>query len=445
MERNTFHLYEALGIPKSSTQDEIKKAYRRLALRYHPDKVNVAEVPDHENKFREIAAAYEVLGDPKKRQVYDKYGLMGVQMAGTDIGAMLMEVESLLCTLFMFLSSLLALVIVFLAFLSLRVDGKINWNYYIVFIPLWIQNAIMLFTALYLLVRSFKTLDRDDDDDEQNHEEENAEQRDRRIRETKRRRKCQSITRSVFGLINIMLIIAFEVLIVIKANDPFKITAVQMFAPYFALEGIFFFLAILEVLLAIKAAGAAEGSTLTTKLGLAFEALWWKCVRLALAILIMLRMDGNISCSWGMVFIPLYVASLKYVVQLALGYWVFSKMTNLELKKQGQSLMVIATVIFSMVAVLLYSLIGLLAAKLDGHPYATSTVLIPVFIVLSMSLCCTGCCLPCLLFISSVGGGEDGGTDEDLGGQEGPRVRLVSPNLRIQGHNDSSSVIGSRV
>ncbi|KAF8944679.1 hypothetical protein BGZ52_010350, partial [Haplosporangium bisporale] len=61
MDRNTVHLYETLGVPKTSTPEEIKKAYRRLALRYHPDKVNVAEVPDHETRFRDIAAAYEVL------------------------------------------------------------------------------------------------------------------------------------------------------------------------------------------------------------------------------------------------------------------------------------------------------------------------------------------------------------------------------------------------
>ncbi|KAI8333686.1 hypothetical protein BC941DRAFT_114064 [Chlamydoabsidia padenii] len=54
MDRNTTGLYETLGISKSSTPDEIKKAYRRLALRYHPDKN-----PDSADKFKEISHAYE--------------------------------------------------------------------------------------------------------------------------------------------------------------------------------------------------------------------------------------------------------------------------------------------------------------------------------------------------------------------------------------------------
>ncbi|MGH0135438.1 UNVERIFIED_CONTAM: hypothetical protein FKN15_008047 [Acipenser sinensis] len=63
--------YKVLGIPKGSSDDEIKKAYRKQALRYHPDKNKSA---DAEDKFKEIAEAYDVLSDPKKREVYDKYG-----------------------------------------------------------------------------------------------------------------------------------------------------------------------------------------------------------------------------------------------------------------------------------------------------------------------------------------------------------------------------------
>lgn len=66
-------LYDALGIQPSATQDEIKKAYRKGALKYHPDK-NKGK-PDAEEKFKEVSQAYEVLSDPEKRKVYDQYGL----------------------------------------------------------------------------------------------------------------------------------------------------------------------------------------------------------------------------------------------------------------------------------------------------------------------------------------------------------------------------------
>lgn len=63
--------YQVLGVSKSSTQEEVKKAYRKLALEYHPDRNKTKEA---EEKFKEINRAYEVLGDPQKRSQYDQFG-----------------------------------------------------------------------------------------------------------------------------------------------------------------------------------------------------------------------------------------------------------------------------------------------------------------------------------------------------------------------------------
>ena len=68
--------YKTLGIQKGASEEDIKKAYRKLALKYHPDKNKAA---DAEEKFKEIAEAYEVLSDKKKRDVYDKYGEAGLK------------------------------------------------------------------------------------------------------------------------------------------------------------------------------------------------------------------------------------------------------------------------------------------------------------------------------------------------------------------------------
>lgn len=64
-------LYETLGVEKNASSDEIKKAYRRLARKYHPD---INKEKGAEEKFKEINAAYEILSDEKKRAQYDKYG-----------------------------------------------------------------------------------------------------------------------------------------------------------------------------------------------------------------------------------------------------------------------------------------------------------------------------------------------------------------------------------
>lgn len=63
--------YETLGVNKGASEQEIKTAYRRQALKWHPDRNKTAEA---NGKFKEVTKAYEVLSDPKKREVYDQYG-----------------------------------------------------------------------------------------------------------------------------------------------------------------------------------------------------------------------------------------------------------------------------------------------------------------------------------------------------------------------------------
>jgi DnaJ-class molecular chaperone len=66
--------YDVLGIPRTASQDEVKKAYRRLARQYHPDLHTGSRKAEMEKKFKELNAAHEVLGDPETRKKYDRYG-----------------------------------------------------------------------------------------------------------------------------------------------------------------------------------------------------------------------------------------------------------------------------------------------------------------------------------------------------------------------------------
>ena len=72
--------YDALGVARGASDDDIKKAYRKLAMQHHPDKNNGSK--ESEEKFKQVTEAYDVLRDPNKRAIYDRYGEAGLQGSG---------------------------------------------------------------------------------------------------------------------------------------------------------------------------------------------------------------------------------------------------------------------------------------------------------------------------------------------------------------------------
>lgn len=78
MVTSDINYYEILEIHRSSTDMEIKKAYRKLAMKWHPDK-NPDNAEEAAKKFQEIGEAYDVLSDMQKRSVYDQYGYEGLR------------------------------------------------------------------------------------------------------------------------------------------------------------------------------------------------------------------------------------------------------------------------------------------------------------------------------------------------------------------------------
>tara|TARA_A100001015_G_C15031922_1_gene733806 strand:- start:30 stop:374 length:345 start_codon:yes stop_codon:yes gene_type:complete len=75
--------YDILGIQKNALENDIKKAYRKLAVKWHPDKnQNAPNKEEIEGKFKLISEAYSILSDPQKRAIYDNFGKEGLQESG---------------------------------------------------------------------------------------------------------------------------------------------------------------------------------------------------------------------------------------------------------------------------------------------------------------------------------------------------------------------------
>lgn len=144
--------YEVLDIPVDATQEDIKRAHRTLALRYHPDKAG----PEGEEKFKEVQDAYDLLSDPEKRKQYDRFG--DLSEAVPDV--MASHVARLFSALFGFVIT--SLILVFMAFISAYTDDKLtSWNWKKVFSPLFAIDGLLLpvlLLALLSICSSFRGL-----------------------------------------------------------------------------------------------------------------------------------------------------------------------------------------------------------------------------------------------------------------------------------------------
>eukprot|EP00659_Diplonema_papillatum_P006601 gene6601-10100_t len=119
-------LYSVLDVNAKASHDEIKKAYHKAAVRYHPDRQGGEA---SEAKFKEVQGAYEILSDPDKRKIYDRFGEKGLILMsqGGERAATFGALDASFIGCFFCTAS--APLILFLIFVCLRVDGHTDWEW----------------------------------------------------------------------------------------------------------------------------------------------------------------------------------------------------------------------------------------------------------------------------------------------------------------------------
>ncbi|KAJ1560885.1 hypothetical protein HK405_005608, partial [Cladochytrium tenue] len=143
---NPSDYYRILQLDRDASPDAVRKAYRREALRHHPDK-NVLD-PLAPHRFQLIARAYEVLSDPRKRAVYDRYGARGLALLGSVpfLDPDVMLAFHRLAALGFFIS---LAVLVFPILVALKVDARLVAPWVVVFIPAYAAVALLLLISLW--------------------------------------------------------------------------------------------------------------------------------------------------------------------------------------------------------------------------------------------------------------------------------------------------------
>ncbi|KAJ3119375.1 hypothetical protein HK098_005534 [Nowakowskiella sp. JEL0407] len=404
--------YQLLGIERDVDEDAIKKAYKRMALRYHPDKRGSQE-PDAAETFQKIQNAYSVLSDPKKRKVYDEYGEGGVKMID-QLGDVPFEMLDKINLIFFALTIIVVLLIIFPAFVSGKADGLLNWPWLAVFVPIFIVDVFVI-SVLILQSNVKDTNDEHDDDEERASVTENMKK--------ERKRQIRMISLGLVGYYVVFCV--FQILIALRLEKTITTTWAVVFIPWFVMELAHFVAGTMEVVAKFKVgvfvvpdmmAGDEPMANITTrplttseKYGAVISAYGFWTFRIVQAILLVLKADGT-NIDWRVVFIPTYVYGVWVFVSNILKIGKLRKIDIPEKRAEKLAGIIRNFIVFIVVGVLFYVGLGLFISRLKNdevvfdppvsHTPTGFVIAIPLFIVLGVLFCCVCCCLPCLVFMT---------------------------------------------
>lgn len=361
---NTARLYQVLELEPGASDEDIKKAYKKMALKYHPDKN-----PDSAEKFKDISNAYNILSDPQKKEIYDLYGEEGLVMYeqgmfGEDgeLLSMLPFLENpAMVALFVCLGCLLVCLITLIPiFIVLKLDGAVNWNWGVVFIPLWITNVAPF---VFFCINSLKS--------------------DKKLK-------------ALLSFVQYLCLLVFQILLAVELQSfPFRWSLA--FIP------IYFFMIIYLIKKVSKSMTThyREQEDEQVLFGLGYGGylirnFFLPIMLVLFLILLLVKLEGASSYSWWIISIPLFVTmGWKLVVRIADNIKSVKLTDDVEEKPKKIMVLCIMTALMVLAMAFLLTFIILAVIRLDGAPYKVAIVFIPIFIILGCLICCCCVCGPC--------------------------------------------------
>lgn len=392
-------LYNSLGVEKDATAAEVRRAYRKLALKYHPDK-NVGD-QDAEEKFKEINAAHEVLSDPEKRKLYDIFGEPGLKMAGEMPPELLAMGIKVLAGGCLCVSGLLLL---FPVFMALRLDHTVSWAWSVVFIPIWLLDAVSLFFSFAILKAQ--------SDASQGQMESSS-----------------SLFTRIMGASRIWCFVLFTIFLVLQLDGVVSWSWTLVLSPWFPLEVVTMVFTLRQIQTVLAEVSMRISSL--EKCNLLFSGVRSSVCRLIFVAMLILRLNGSIDWAWWVILCPLYMPDILFIFTDAhIGYHSLKGERDPQEKIQRQAILSMTLFLSVVYAVIISTFIGLLSIYLTNtdtgyEGIAMGVVLLPIFITLGITLSC-GACLCCMGSIvgTLVEGSAPSGHDDsqtDIESQYGTR------------------------